>query len=46
MKSTAELQADLARLRSVLAFDTTGRTAELERGIARLEAELERRGVA
>jgi hypothetical protein len=45
MKDTSELREDLRRLRAILTADRTGRTAELERGIARVEAEIRRRDV-
>lgn len=43
IETTTELRERLARLRRGLARDTTGRTAELERGIARVETEIKRR---
>jgi hypothetical protein len=41
--TTSELRAKLRRLENILAADVTGRTAELERGIARVRAEVARR---
>jgi len=42
-ETTTELRERLASLRRLLQRDTTGRTAEPEREIKRVEAELERR---
>jgi hypothetical protein len=44
-ETTTQLLVDLVRLQSILAFDKTGRTAELERGIGRHLAEFKRRGI-
>jgi hypothetical protein len=44
LEDTQRLYERLARLEMILAADQTGRTAELKRGIARIRAELERRG--